>query len=155
MNPARSAKPPAIVHPKTQRLYDYWDSRRGGRRFPSRADIDPLDFVFALGNVILVDVEHERNEFRYRLVGTNCVTRSGYDPTGKTTAAVPGEENRRIVEERFRAVTRTGEPSVRVRETVTDDRLYVYEVMILPLGAHDRVDQIMIYLNYDFADQRR
>lgn len=146
---------PDIVHAKTRRLYEYWLSRRGDRRFPSRADIDPLDFVYALGDVILVDVDRARDEFRYRLVGTNCVRRTGYDPTGKTTAAVPGAENRKVVEDHMRAVAGTGEPSVRVRETVTDNRLYAYEVMVLPLGADGRVDQLLIYLNYDFAEKRR
>jgi len=49
------SQPPAsfrdqIRHPDLQRLYDYWDSRRGGRRYPARSDLDPVEFGFALGN---------------------------------------------------------------------------------------------------------
>ena len=44
----------AIVHPRLQRLYQYWSDKRGERGMPSRADIDPLDMRFAIGNIILV-----------------------------------------------------------------------------------------------------
>ena len=41
----------AIQHPKLQQLFDYWSAKRGGREMPSRADIDPLDLAFVIGNV--------------------------------------------------------------------------------------------------------
>lgn len=141
---------PTIRHAKTQRLYDYWLSRKGGRARPRRADIDPVDFAFALGNVVLIDVEHAAGTFRYRLVGSNCVRRQGYDPTGKTTAAIPGPENRRYVEERLAAVVRDGEPSAFLRQGVFDGRSYRYETLYLPLGEAGRVDMVLVYLNYDF-----
>ncbi|MBG06491.1 MAG: hypothetical protein CMM59_20710 [Rhodospirillaceae bacterium] len=37
-------------------IYEYWDSKRQGRRMPSRADIDPVEIPEYLSNVILVDV---------------------------------------------------------------------------------------------------
>jgi hypothetical protein len=33
------------------RLYQYWDERRGKRRFPARGEIDLIDFTYALGRV--------------------------------------------------------------------------------------------------------
>jgi hypothetical protein len=145
---------PTILHARTRRLYDYWLSRRQGRRRPTRADLDPVDFAFALGNVILIDVEGA-GEFRYRLVGSNCVRRQGYDPTGKTTAAIEGSENRRMIEERLRAVVRGGEPVAFLRQEIADDRLYRYEILYLPLGEAGRIDMLMIYLNYDFDRAER
>ena len=60
-----------IKHPKLQQLYDYWSVKRGERKMPSRADIDPLDMTFVMGNVILVDViAGEPPGFRIRLHGT-------------------------------------------------------------------------------------
>lgn len=39
------------------RMYQYWQSKRGATRpFPSRRDIDPLEFTFALNKVSLIDV---------------------------------------------------------------------------------------------------
>jgi hypothetical protein len=51
---------------------------------PSRADIDPLDLRFAIGNLILVDaIEAEPLRFRVRLHGTNLSERMDFDLTGK------------------------------------------------------------------------
>ena len=37
-------------------IYRYWDSKRQGRRMPSRADMDPVEIPEYLSNVIPVDV---------------------------------------------------------------------------------------------------
>ena len=154
MQPLRAPAPagdgPTILHAKTRRLYNHWLSLRRGRRRPTRADLDPVDFAFALGNVILFDVDHAAGEFRYRLVGSNCARRQGYDLTGKTTAAIPGPENRRYVEERLREVAGGGEPIAVLRHGVFDERIYRHEILYLPLGEAGRVDMIVVYLNYDF-----
>ncbi|MBM3538562.1 MAG: PAS domain-containing protein [Alphaproteobacteria bacterium] len=66
-------------------LYDYWQSRRGTRPFPNRADISP----HGLGPKLLphvglaeLDAGDLRNS-RMRLVGTAIVEGLGLDPTGK------------------------------------------------------------------------
>jgi len=62
---------PEIVSPRLRRLYEYWDEKHGGRAMPSRADIDPVDMAFALGNVIPAEVLPETSpRFRIRLHGT-------------------------------------------------------------------------------------
>ena len=63
-------------------IYKYWDSKRQGRRMPSRSDMDPVEIPEFLSNVILVDVFYEPLWFRYRLVGTDRVKKRGFDPTG-------------------------------------------------------------------------
>jgi hypothetical protein len=158
MHPARplAIDGPTILHARTRRLYDYWLSRSQDRRRPTRADLDPVDFAFVLGNVILMDVGGAGpDEFRYRLVGSNCVRRQGYDPTGQTTAAIAGCENRRGIEERLRAVVRGGEPAAFLRQEIADHRSYRYEILYLPLGEAGRIDMIMVYLNYDFDRAER
>jgi hypothetical protein len=47
----------------------YWDRKRGERRMPRRADIDPVDMPSLLSNVRLVEVVGP-GQYRYRLVGT-------------------------------------------------------------------------------------
>src|SRR5215467_5972175 len=56
-----------------RRLHDYWDAKRGDRLFPARRDLDPLEFGFALGHVVLVEVTRPPLRFRFRLVGTEVV----------------------------------------------------------------------------------
>jgi hypothetical protein len=59
--------PSQIEDRRLAQLYDYWLSRKGSRRFPSRGDIDPLDFRYVLGHVMLVDVLRDPVRFRVRL----------------------------------------------------------------------------------------
>jgi hypothetical protein len=61
----------------------YWDSKRRGRRMPSRSDLDPAEMIGFLPYVILVDVVPDARRFVYRLVGTGEVEVRGNDPTGK------------------------------------------------------------------------
>ena len=61
---------PTITAPQLRQLYSYWSERRGTRRYPRRADLDPIGLRFILGNVILVDViGGEPPRFRIRLHG--------------------------------------------------------------------------------------
>src|SRR3546814_4653792 len=50
------ALPEGIEDSRLQRLAAYWDSCRAGRAMPARADIDPLDMGYLLGNLALVEV---------------------------------------------------------------------------------------------------
>lgn len=72
-----------------ERALDYWDSKRGGRHMPARRDIDPLEMADLLPNVVLVDVQREPLDFRYRLIGTAIVARLGHDDTGARFSALP------------------------------------------------------------------
>ena len=74
----------ARCRPSTLAFYQYWDSRRAGRRMPSRRDIDPVDMRRWLANMQLVDVHHNPRRLVYRLVGEADVNFRGYNPTGRT-----------------------------------------------------------------------
>jgi hypothetical protein len=75
-----------ICTARIRRAYEYWDSKRGDRTMPSRADIDPSEIRDLLPGVILIDVEHNPLRLTYRLVGTDEVEARGYDPTGKSVS---------------------------------------------------------------------
>ncbi|HVC55165.1 MAG TPA: PAS domain-containing protein [Stellaceae bacterium] len=144
----------AIINPRLQRLYDYWCERRGERRFPARADLDPLDLAYLMGNLILIDVvDGDPPGFFIRLHGTNLVQRAGYELTGKTLGELPISEFRELATQTFRHVARTGEPFRGYRDRVLDDRSHHYETLILPLSKDgERVDMLLAGLIY--ADER-
>ncbi|MDP6390255.1 MAG: PAS domain-containing protein [Alphaproteobacteria bacterium] len=84
--------------PEIKQIFEYWDSKRRGRRMPSREDIDPIEIPRLLPKVQLVDVEQDPLRFRYRLVGTEMVARRGSDPTGKEVGkAFYGSDPQRII----------------------------------------------------------
>ncbi|MGH6931006.1 MAG: PAS domain-containing protein [Dongiaceae bacterium] len=84
----RWTKPTFLMRcaPLLAEVYGYWDAKRGHRRMPSRADIDPAELRPYIANLLLVDVRHEPFKLTYRLVGTREVKARGGDPTGKDVA---------------------------------------------------------------------
>jgi hypothetical protein len=140
-----------IQHPTLQRLFDYWGSKRGARAMPARADIDPLELGFIIGNVILVDViEGDPPRFRIRLHGTNLVERAGYELTGRFLDELPQPEFRELTRLSFTRVAETGEPLQLRRDRMLDGRSRRYETIILPLSSEGtRVDMLLCGLVYD------
>jgi hypothetical protein len=118
---------------------------------PSRADIDPVDIRYAIGNVILIDViDEEPLQFRIRLHGTNLAERVRFDLTGKMLDEMPQAEFRELTRQSFTKVATTKKPLHAHRDRILDDRLRRYETIILPLSSDDdRVDVILCGLYYD------
>jgi hypothetical protein len=123
-----------IQHPDLRTLYDYWDARRRGRRWPARADINPVDLKFALGNLSLIDVHHDPLRFTFRLSGTQFSQRMGMDFTGKSVDDIPDPAYRAEVFETYRKTAETGLPSVTLSERVLDGRPWKFEILRLPLS---------------------
>lgn len=118
---------------KLRRLYEYWLQKRGSRPMPARRDMDPLDLRFALGDIALVEVLRDPLRFRFRLDGTRQVERFGVDMTGKMLDELPDPTMRRLTERSYGDVVASGKPATHQRDVMTEGRLFVYEVAILPL----------------------
>jgi len=123
-----------IGDPKLRRFYDYWIGRCGDRRFPARRDIDPLEFPYVLGNIMLVDVLRDPQRFRVRLHGTNMVTRMHYDMTGRMVDELPRPEYRAYVLDRCRGLVASGEPLLLRNNLTLDGWTSRYEALWLPLS---------------------
>jgi len=132
------------------RLYYYWRARKGDRRFPTRSDIDPLDFGYVLGNVILFDVMRNPLRFRVRVHGTEMVRRAGYDLTGKYLDDLPITDYRRYVRQRCEGLVRTGDPLIVHHSRALDGRTRQYEALWLPLSDDGQnVTMLLAALIYD------
>ena len=134
---------------RTAALYRYWDSRRGARPMPRRADIDPIEMRDWLARMALIDVAADGGRFRYRLVGTALTELRGADPTGLAVEAARPREDAEIVLAAYRQVVEQKAPvfchparQVR-RDQMAEDRR-----MLLPLSNDgQRVDVILGYLS--------
>jgi hypothetical protein len=137
-----------------RKLYDYWEEKRGERQFPARHDLDPLEFRFALGNIVLVDVEHAPMRFRFRLVGTEVVKYEGVDPTGKYLDELHLAELRQMLDGAYRDAVAARVPVHNVRERFLDGRMRRFEVLDLPLSADgDTIDMLMIGVSFPQASR--
>ena len=140
----------AIVDPEIRRFVEYWQSKRGGAKYPSRAAIDPLDFSYVLGDVVLIEVHKAAPggsppwHFRYRLIGSNVVRRDGYDLTNKALEEMPEPEYRERVRQTWTEVCESGIAAHHVRNFVLDHRLRCYEVVVMPLASDGQEIDMLI-----------
>jgi hypothetical protein len=140
----------ATANAAVTRLYAYWVERRGAKTFPSRDDIDPLDFRFVLGRVSLVDVLDAPRRYRYRLVGTAVTDNLGYEMTGKFLDQLPESQMRAYLEQLYgKAVTQRA-PVYERDQVNLDGRLWRSETIVLPLSSDGQaINLLMIYRETD------
>ncbi|MDQ7246874.1 PAS domain-containing protein [Dongia sedimenti] len=132
-------------------LYRYWDKKRGDRRMPRRADIEPAELVSFLPALMIVDVVADDRRYVYRLVGTREVDARGQDPTGRAVGEAFMGASREGVLRNYDRVQLTGRPHVDTGTVVTTkDRLDDSHVIFLPLSEDGQtVTQILVYTVYD------
>lgn len=152
-----------IIDPEIRRFVEYWHERRGAARYPARADLDPPDFRYVMGDVVLIEVQRAPSgstspwRYRYRLIGSNIVERDGYNLTNKTLEDMPEPEYRERVRMSWDEVCETGEPIHFIRQLVLDARLRSYEVVVMPLASNHRDIDMLISVQRDLqkAVERR
>jgi hypothetical protein len=130
------------------RLYRYWNDRRGELRFPPRANIDPVDFPYALGRVSLVEVQRNPLRFRYRLVGTLLTQHLGYEMTGKYVEQIPEPSMREYTRRFYERALQRQEPLHEAGTELIERYAWQHEVLVLPLASDGAtIDMLLIYRN--------
>ena len=136
---------------RLRRLYEYWLAKKGRRRFPARRDIDPVDFTYMLGHVLLLDVLRDPLRFRFRVHGTAIAMRVGYDLTGKLLDEIPEADYRRYAVERCTKLVASGEPTLVRQNRTIDGRNRHYEALWLPFSEDgEQVTMLLCGLIYDW-----
>lgn len=135
-----------IEAPQLRRLLADWESRRRGREFPARADFDPVDFGYILGDLSLVEVFQDPLRFRFRLHASNLADRGGIDMTGRLLDEMPDERRRANALRHYQKVMAERRPSVTFfKREYTDSRIWDCEVLVLPLAADGTtIDMLMV-----------
>ena len=121
-------------HPHLRRMLAYWDEKRGARPFPSRRDIDPVDFGYVLGSVSLVEVFQDPQRFRYRIAGSHLTGYLGYEMTGRFADEFPEREVGQYVTARYEAAILRRQPVIEAGDEILDGRLWRHETVYLPLS---------------------
>ena len=125
-------------------LDDYWRQKCGDRALPSRADLDPSEFRYALGNVSLIDVLHDPLRFRIRVAASNIEARFDRALTGTYIHDLPEPESARLWDKVYRTVLRSGRPQTFVGEIVEDGVPRRYRATIWPLASnHEDIDMLL------------
>ena len=126
-------------------LYADWESRRGERAFPARADFDPLEMRYILGNLSLIEVMRDPLRFFFRVHASNIADRAGFDMTGKFLDANPDVAHRALVHDHFVATVMQRKPIFARREREFTDRMILQcEALSLPLARDGQtIDMLM------------
>ncbi|WP_395016485.1 PAS domain-containing protein [Dongia sp.] len=143
--------PPHPIPPGLDPLFRYWDRKRGDRRMPRRADVDPAELVGFLPSLMIVDIVADDRRYVYRLVGTREVQARGRDPTGRAVGEAFLGASREGVLANYSRVQLTGAPHVDLKTVVTNrDRLDNSHVIFLPLSEDgETVSQILVYTDFN------
>ena len=133
-----------IADPMLSRLYAYWNGKRGGKPFPGRSDLDPVDIPLLLPSVFLVAVHHDPFDLVFRLAGTVLTGCYGGELTGRSLIELPSTG----VSDLFREAARTvhaGHPVLLSGPVTTLAETYRRtDHLLLPLGeCPDRVDMLV------------
>lgn len=141
--------PDEIRHPNLVRLYRHWETVRGTRAMPSRAEFDPLALPDLLGNLILIDVLREPLRFRYRLIGSRLTERVRRDMTGRFFDEVPEPLYRERLYSWHGGVAEERAPRAGTTARRLLERWEPYEILTLPLSADGtNVDMTLTGLYY-------
>jgi hypothetical protein len=143
--------PAEIEAEELHELYAYWCSRLAGRRYPARRDIDPLDFRYLMGRIVLIDVLREPLRFRFRLQGIEVVKYFGRDMTGMLFDDIRRPELRAFLLQRGKELLEAGVPYFARRELAKDGRTLRFEAAVLPLADDgETIDMIMLAIIFPF-----
>lgn len=125
-----------LTSPRARALYEYWASKGGARRLPSRADIDPAEIKSLLPYILLTDLHHDPLRVFFRLVGTAVAEAVGRNITGQWLHEVPLDGGFELWLQTYRRLVDTREPIVgRNRATVQPGDERLFEWIILPLSS--------------------
>lgn len=134
-----------IAEPELKALYDYWDGRRGARRMPARADIDPLDIPHLLRHLVLLETDEVIENFRYRLYGTAVAEGFGEERTGKSFADLKHVDNIDEARAGYRSVHADGEPHYFPDRAVSSLQHFTsYSRLLLPLSNDGRLVNMIL-----------
>lgn len=134
-------------HPVLRRMIELWNEKRAGRSLPARADFDPVEMKFALGDINIYDVEEEPRRFLCRLDGTRQVELFGIDCTGRYLDECLSAEYYPLNHQSYSMAIDERRPFYNRRSIVYADRNIRYEFVILPLSSTGvRVDKLMVAL---------
>ncbi|WP_395019044.1 PAS domain-containing protein [Dongia sp.] len=133
-----------VESPILRRFYQYYLEKRGDRAFPARADLDPVDFAYALGDITLIEVEYDPVRFKFRLDGSRHVERFGFDLTGRSLDEFPYPEMRQAIFDSYKDVIDHREPRRYFRDLESSGRWFRYETLLLPLSRDGKVIDMIV-----------
>jgi len=127
-------------------IWEYWNSLRGDRPMPTRADIDPGKIPKLLPYIALYTVLPDRGGFTIRLVGEEIVRYVGRNATGEPAGAPLPPRAAEVLKNVLDAVATERVPKFRggPAHWQGDESYRKFEACFLPLSANGEAVDIIL-----------
>src|SRR5215470_6612013 len=127
-----------MKHLTTQAFFNYWTSKRGRRRAPTRSDIDPADILHILSETFILTADFV-NGIRVRLAGTRICALFTREIKGEAFEELWSEASREQVRELVAAVVDEKAGVVAGVHGLTEQGAEIdLELLLLPLASDGR-----------------
>ena len=128
-----------------QALYEYWNTVRGDRPMPRRADIDPIEIPKLLPYIIMYNAV-PGGGYTVRLVGEQVVRLNGIDGTGLQAGSIMTPRGAEMMTRILDAVATERVPKFRAgRAYWHPEKTYRdFEACFLPLSADGEIVDIIL-----------
>ncbi len=123
-------------HGGSRKLFDYWNTLRGGRPAPERSEIEPSDIRSILGDTFILEVSLSFRTVSFRLAGTRLCAAHGRELKGLGFLALWSEDDNYEIARAIARVYRDMTPVLLSYTALSaTGRALDYEAVILPLAT--------------------
>jgi hypothetical protein len=127
-----------ILHPGTRSLYRYWEAIRAENAAPNRDDLDLTQITKIVPNLLMLERDHMRQTYKWRLAGTQTCQLYRKELTGTDALAGWDSFERDTIKKLLDTVVTSLQPClIRYRLTTTMDQVIGAEMIGLPLHARN------------------
>ena len=130
-----------MKHASTRAVFEHWDRKRGARAAAARADIDPTEIRYALGDTFMLAADFA-DQLRFRLAGTRVCALFNREIKGEAFAALWDEAARQSIDDLLAGVIHESAGAIAGVSAFTEDGSKAdLELLLLPLAraGHVRV----------------
>lgn len=144
-----------ILHPGSRRLFSHWESLRAERAYPTREEFTFEPIKDLLPDLLILDRDHLRNSYRYRLAGSRVCGMFGKNLTSSDALSNWESFEKNIIAKQLNAAFVQFQPSlIRMRLTTDTGQIVAVEFIALPIQLRGSDRMQLVGGMFAFRDSR-
>jgi hypothetical protein len=123
-----------MLHPGSRQLFRYWETLRAEKAYPRREDVDFAAIKAVMPDLVVIERDHLRKSFRYRLAGSRVCSLFGMNLTVKDVFADWDHFETDVIRRHLDiALTRFQPAVIRMRLKTDREQQLAVELVVLPV----------------------
>jgi hypothetical protein len=145
-----------VLHPGSRKLFRYWEMLRAERPCPNREDFELSAVTDLVPDLFILERDHMRDSFRYRLAGTRLCELQKQNLTGGDALSGWETFERNVIYKHMLQTLSNFQPAlVRARYATDNNQQIATEMLVLPLRMRGSQRVQLLGGNFAFTDARR